>query len=126
EEFLMRLFGLSALVWLLSHIWPVTAGASNDPVFWMVNIAISILFGLGHLPATKSLVGHISPLIFARALLLNGVVGLVFGWLYWHYGIEAAVIAHFVTDIVFHCGGTVVLRLNDRYHFVKTGQAASV
>lgn len=119
EEFLMRLFGFSVLAWLLSRIWHTTAGMPTDPVFWIVNIAMALLFGLGHLPTVASLLGQITPLMFARTMLLNGIVGLAFGWLFWQYGLEAAVIAHFIADIIYHCTGTLVLRLNDRYHFVK-------
>ncbi len=120
EEFLMRLFGLSVLAWLLSRIWHTTAGMPTVLDFWIVNIVMSILFGLGHLPAAKGILGRISPVMFARTMLLNGSVGIVFGWLFWQYGLEAAVIGHFVTDIIIHCGATLVLHLNDRYHVVKT------
>src|SRR6185437_4581615 len=41
EELLMRFFGLSALVWLLSFIWQ-----PNPIIFWCVNVVMAILFGL--------------------------------------------------------------------------------
>ncbi|SRR6266536_769042 len=119
EEFLMRLFGLSVFAWLLSRIWHTSAGLPTGTVFWVATVIMTILFGLGHLPAVKSLLGRITPFMFARTLLLNGPVGLICGWLFWHYGIEAAIVAHFATDIVYHVGGTIMLRLNDRYHFVS-------
>jgi membrane protease YdiL (CAAX protease family) len=34
--------------------------------------------------------------------LLNGIGGVVFGWLYWKKGLESAMIAHFSADIVLH------------------------
>ena len=37
-----------------------------------------------------------------RAIVLNGVGGLVFGWLYWTFGLEAAMVSHFSADIVIH------------------------
>jgi membrane protease YdiL (CAAX protease family) len=79
-------------------------------VFWIANIITTILFGLGHLPALKNLLGAISRPMVARSLLLNAPVGLVCGWLFWTYGIEAAIIAHFSADIVYHVFGTLVLR----------------
>jgi membrane protease YdiL (CAAX protease family) len=72
---------------------------------------MAILFGIGHLPALKSLLGRISPLMLARSLLLNAPIGLICGWLFWTYGIEAAIVAHFSADIVYHVFGTVVMRL---------------
>jgi hypothetical protein len=119
EEVLMRLFGLSVLTWLLSKVWHTAAGLPTQTVFWTVNAIMAILFGLGHLPAAKKLLGKITPLMFTRTLLLNGPIGLICGWLFWRYGLEAAVVAHFSADIIYHVGGTILLRLNDQYHFVS-------
>jgi hypothetical protein len=110
EEFLMRLFGLSVFAWLLSRIWHTSAGLPTSAVFWSANVSMAVLFGLGHLPALKNLLGQIPLLVLARTLLLNAPIGLICGWLYWRYGIEAAVTAHFATDIVYHVGGTTLLR----------------
>jgi hypothetical protein len=110
EEILVRLLGLSALAWLLARIWHTSAGMPTDAVFWVANAIMAILFGIGHLPALKSLLGEIPPLMLARSLLLNAPVGLICGWLFWTYGIEAAIVAHFSADIVYHVFGTVVLR----------------
>jgi hypothetical protein len=38
----------------------------------------------------------------AWVLGANGLVGVVFGWLYWRYGLLAAMIAHFSADVVLH------------------------
>ena len=119
EEILMRLFGLSVFVWLLSRIWHTSAGLPTGTVFWTVNVIMAIVFGLGHLPALKGLLGKITPLMFARTLLLNTPIALICGWLFWTYGIEAAIVAHFAADIIYHVGGTIVLRLNDKHHFVS-------
>ena len=61
----------------------------------------ALLFGLGHLPAT-AVVWPLTPLVVARALLLNGLGGLVFGWLYWRRGLLAAIVAHVGADLVLH------------------------
>ena|SRR5437588_3587469 len=118
EEFLMRLFGLSVLAWLLSRAWHTASGLPTNAIFWIANVIMAVIFGLGHLPAVKTLLGRITPLVLTRTLLLNIPIGLVCGWLFWRYGIEAAVVAHFAADIVYHVGGTIVLRFNDQYHFV--------
>src|SRR5262249_8347705 len=93
EEILMRLFLFSTLVWLSSYV--VHASAF---VFWSINVAVTILFGLGHLPALKQAVGTLPRLMIIRSLLLNAPIGLVCGWLFWTYGIEAAMLAHFSAD----------------------------
>jgi len=41
----------------------------------------------------------LTPLVVVRAIILNGIGGVVFGWLFWKKGIESAIIAHFETDI---------------------------
>jgi Type II CAAX prenyl endopeptidase Rce1-like len=110
EELLVRLFGLSALMWLLSFVWHTTTGAPTTTVFWIANVIMTILFGIGHLPALKGLLGRIPLLMIVRSLLLNAPVGLLCGWLFWTYGIEAAIVAHFSTDIVYHVIGTAILR----------------
>jgi len=60
-----------------------------------------VLFGLGHLPATAELV-PLSSLVVTRAVVLNGVLGVVAGYLYWRQGIEMAMLCHFSADIVLH------------------------
>ncbi len=66
---------------------------------WGAIIAAAILFGLGHLPITSSITA-ITPIVIARAIILNGIGGLVFGWLYWKKGLTYAMACHFTADIV--------------------------
>jgi len=101
EEILLRLFVMSFLVWLGRFISKPQEGKPTSTVFWVANILAAILFGLGHLPATAMLL-PLTPLVITRAILLNGIGGVIFGWLYWKRGLEAAMIAHFSTDIVLH------------------------
>jgi hypothetical protein len=111
EEILMRLFGLSLIAWILSRVWHTSTGLPTNIVFWFANIAMAVIFGLGHLPATKKITGAITPLLLIRSLILNGIIGIACGWLFVRYGIEAAIIAHFSADIIYHVGGSYVLRL---------------
>jgi hypothetical protein len=105
EELLMRLFGVSLLAWLLLFVFHVTVVA-----FWLAIIIMTIIFGMGHLPALKGTLGTMPPMMIMRSMLLNAPVGLLCGWLFWRYGIESAILAHFFTDIVYHVFGTFVLR----------------
>jgi membrane protease YdiL (CAAX protease family) len=101
EEVLLRLFVMSLFVWLGSFISKTVEGKPTSAVFWIANILAAVLFGLGHLPATASFL-PLTPLVIARAIVLNGVAGVAFGWLYWKRGLETAIIAHFTADIVLH------------------------
>ena len=67
----------------------------------MANLGAAILFGLGHLPTTATLVS-LTAMVILRATVLNGIGGVVFGYLYWKRGLEAAMLAHFSADIVLH------------------------
>jgi len=114
EELLTRLLGVSGAAWLFSRAWANVAGAPTPADVWAAILLMALLFGLGHLPAAKAVVGKITPLILGRSLVLNGVLGVACGWLFWTYGIEAAILAHFTADIIYHVGGTVLLRLYER------------
>jgi len=101
EEVLLRLFLMSLLVWLGKFLSKTESGQPTALVFWVSNILASVLFGLGHLPATATLV-PLTPLVIARAVVLNGLLGIALGYLYWKRGLESAMISHFTADLVLH------------------------
>lgn len=101
EEIQLRLFLMSFLVWLGRFVSRNSQGEPTSAVYWVANIVAAVLFGLGHLPAT-ALVVPLTPLVIARAIVLNGLLGIIFGWLYWKRGLEAAITSHFSADIVLH------------------------
>ncbi len=101
EELEMRLLGVSVIAWLLGRVSHTTMGIPSRGAFWVAIGTVAILFGLGHLPAT-SLTVAITPLVVLRAVLLNGILGVLFGTMYWKRGLEAAVLCHFAADIVVH------------------------
>ncbi len=120
EEILMRLFLMSGLIWLLSRIWTLPAGLPTPAIFWTANIAAGVIFGLGHLPATAAIT-KLTPLIVLRAISLNLVGGLVFGYLFWQYGLVAAMIAHFAADIVLHIISPALLKPQKQASTVAVG-----
>jgi membrane protease YdiL (CAAX protease family) len=95
EEILLRLFLMTTLSWLFLKL------KKSDLSIWMAIIITAIVFGLGHLPMTAKLI-ELRPIVVARALILNGIAGIPFGWLYWKKGLETAMVAHFTTDVVLH------------------------
>lgn len=99
EELLIRLGLMTLLLWLASR----SQGDVSVGRFWVVNTVVFAAFALLHLPAATTLLGiAITPLVVVAVLVLN-VVSLLFGWLYWKRGIEAAMVAH----IAFHLGYTL-------------------
>ena len=101
EEIFMRLGLFSLLAWLIGKISRTPEGLPSPLALWMANILVAVLFGIGHLPATAVLV-PLTPLVVARALVLNGLAALVFGHLYWKRGLESAMLAHFTADVFLH------------------------
>ena len=83
----------------------VTIQVAQSAILFAIAIFGGLFFagrvGLGHLPAT-SVVVPLTPLVITRAVVLNGLLGIAFGWLYWKRGLEAAIISHFSADIVLH------------------------
>ncbi|WP_328059863.1 type II CAAX prenyl endopeptidase Rce1 family protein [Geobacillus stearothermophilus] len=48
------------------------------------------------------ILGEFSLIILIRTLVLNGLLGLWFGYLYWKKGLEYAMIAHMSADFFIH------------------------
>ena len=101
EELEMRLLLVSGIAWLLGTISHTAAGIPSRGAFWLSIVIVAIVFGLGHLPAT-SLTVAITPLVVLRAVLLNGILGVLFGTAYWKRGLEAAMLCHFSADLIVH------------------------
>jgi len=101
EEILLRLCVMSLLVWVGRFISKTADGKPTLAVLWTANVLAAVLFGLGHLPATAALV-PLAPLVVTRAIILNGLIGVGFGYLYFKHGLESAMISHFSADIVLH------------------------
>ena len=110
EELLARLFLLSLLLWLARKIAREKSPAASGLVFWIANVIVAVLFSLGHLPAAKLLM-QITPLVITAILCTNGAASLVFGYLCWKRGLEAAILAHFSADVVLHVIGPMFLRV---------------
>jgi membrane protease YdiL (CAAX protease family) len=101
EEILLRLFLMTLIVWIFFKIKKTTDGKPTTIGIWLAIIISAIIFGLGHLPITGTIT-TITPIIVARAIILNGIGGIIFGWLYWKKGLESAMISHFSADIILH------------------------
>ena len=93
EEVMLRLFLMSLIVFVLHKIFERKKEAPSVTVLVVANVISALLFAAGHLPMTLTAIGD-SFVIILRCFLLNGVFGLLFGWLYRKYGIAYAMIAH--------------------------------
>ena len=102
EEVMLRLFFMSLIAFIVWKLCFKKHDKENIPtsVFVIANIVAALLFAAGHLPATISIFGTLTPLILFRCFLLNGGFGLVFGWIYHKYGIAYTMIGHALFHII--------------------------
>ncbi|MDQ3473463.1 MAG: CPBP family glutamic-type intramembrane protease, partial [Acidobacteriota bacterium] len=105
---LMRFFLVTLIAWIAVNILRERGKGLTSRAFWIANIVVAILFGLGHLPSA-ALVMPITPLVVGAALSLNGIAAIAFGLLYRKYGLESAMIAHFIADFVLYVVGVSFL-----------------
>lgn len=77
---------------------------------WGALALTAVLFGVLHLRAVAGLAPLSAPLV-ARTVLLNALGGLVYGWLFWRRGLEAAMLAHAAT----HVGMTLAVWLGQAF-----------
>ncbi len=96
EEVLTRWGLMTLLVWLGALL----AGSPSPAVLWVAIVISGILFGLGHAPGYLAAGCQRSPTFFAAMISLNLWASLIFGWLYWQYGLLAAMMAHALFHLV--------------------------
>ncbi|MBX3388567.1 MAG: CPBP family intramembrane metalloprotease [Phycisphaeraceae bacterium] len=102
EELICRFFLVTLLAWLLGKFWRTPSsqpdGQPTPGAIWTAILIATFLFALGHLPLAARL-GELTPWLVARVLVLNGVAGTVYGYLYTRRGLESAMAAHAATHI---------------------------
>jgi membrane protease YdiL (CAAX protease family) len=104
EELLLRFGIMTLLVWIMFKL----TKKLNSPIYW-IGIAVStLLFALGHFPVAFASVSTPSFTLLTYILIGNSIGGLVFGWLYWKKGFEAACIAHIFTHVAIVLGGLLL------------------
>ncbi|GAB4185846.1 MAG: CPBP family intramembrane metalloprotease [Simkaniaceae bacterium] len=97
EEVMLRIFLFTGIYFLLRKAF--SSFLPRGYFLWITNIIVALVFGLGHLPLAFQLTA-VSVQGILRVLVLNGIGGILFGWLYWSKSLWAAMAAHFIADIV--------------------------
>ena len=99
----LPLFAGSVLGWLAARL------LRNRRATWVVALVVSaLLFGAAHLPAWLA-AAHVTFGLVAGVLVLNGVGGLLLGWIFWRWGLPYAILCHFVGDVVVQALGPRLL-----------------
>ncbi|MWV65394.1 CPBP family intramembrane metalloprotease [Halorubrum sp. JWXQ-INN 858] len=65
----------------------------SAPVMWAAIVVSAVVFGIGHLPALAAVV-EVTAAVAVRTVLLNAIVGIALGWLFWRRSLETAMVAH--------------------------------
>jgi membrane protease YdiL (CAAX protease family) len=105
EEVLLRWGLMTALVWLAWRFLQGRTGTPRAAYVWLAIVVSALLFGAGHLPAAAMLIGHLTTELVLFVVGVNTAFGVLFGWLFWRYGLEAAIIAHGIAHLVSYAAG---------------------
>ncbi|MGE0860853.1 MAG: CPBP family intramembrane glutamic endopeptidase [Gammaproteobacteria bacterium] len=100
EELLVRWGLMTFLVWAP---WRLCGARSQGPraTWFVLGITLSaLLFGAGHLPTVVALGSSLSAVVVVHVLFGNGLAGVVFGTLFWRWGLESAIVAHMLAHAV--------------------------
>jgi len=89
---------MSVVAWLAIGV----AGMPTPWGMWVAIVVAGLLFGLGHLPGAAAVGVKITKPVVVTAVVLNLVVALAFGWLFWRHGLLAAIVAHGLVHAVWH------------------------
>lgn len=93
EELLTRWGLMSLLAWIG---WRMAGKPKDVPAwaFWSAILVAAVLFAAGHLALLFALLNDPPSWGIAAVMIGNTVPGVLFGWLFWRRGIEAAIMAH--------------------------------
>lgn len=104
EELMLRYGLMTALAAIGTMLLGAKEGPRRRVMMWIVVVLVALAFGAGHLPALAMMIEP-TGIVVLRTLLLNGMLGVLYGWLYWRYGIEHAIVSHAFTHGVFWLAG---------------------
>lgn len=100
EEVLLRWGLMTAFAWLAWRFLQHGGGPVHPGLIWLAIAASAVLFGIGHLPVASYLLGSLTFTLGVFVVGLNATFGILFGWLFWRRGLEAAIVAHAMTHLV--------------------------
>lgn len=100
EELLLRWGLMTLLVWLAWRFLQYRSGAPRPLYVWLAIVVSALLFGAGHLPAATMQTAELTGYVVLFIVGTNTAFGVLFGYLYWRYSLEAAMIAHATAHMV--------------------------
>jgi hypothetical protein len=109
EEAVFRFAALSIMMGVISVTYRGAARWNNGVAFWLVNVAQAALFGYVHV-ASGLVASSSGGVVLQTAIASQTWAGLILGYVYRRWGLEAAMFTHFVAD-TFALGGVALWAL---------------
>ncbi|MFD2444983.1 CPBP family intramembrane glutamic endopeptidase [Bacillus sp. CGMCC 1.16607] len=97
EEVIFRWGLLSLVMWLFSLLI-----SSETTVFWIAITVTGMIFGLAHLPGNLAAGCKPSVMLVTTAIIGNLWVSVFCGYLFWKYGLIAAIIVHILFHVLWY------------------------
>lgn len=94
EEVLVRWGLMTAMAWVGWKVLQKDLPQPTPNVMWGAIVLSALVFGLSHIPSVAQFLPELSASVAAYITIGNALFGLVAGYLFWHYGLEAAMTAH--------------------------------
>jgi membrane protease YdiL (CAAX protease family) len=97
EELVYRLLVSTLIAWLTYKILRSLGSSRKAVAQWLGILAAALVFGLAH-------VGNLPdvPHPVLRAVTVNGVAGVILGWIYWWRGLELSILTHGLAILVLY------------------------
>jgi membrane protease YdiL (CAAX protease family) len=97
EEIIFRFGLMNLVVWIGNKVISKGGKEFQTAIIWGANLIAGLVFGMLHLVGMMS----VPDVLFVQVnvVIQNTLVGLVFGWFYWKYGLESAMLTHFLLDV---------------------------
>jgi hypothetical protein len=99
EELIMRWGLMTLVIWAICKV-KKHEGLPSFKIVWVGIGVAALLFALGHLPVLFGISDQPPLWMIVSVVLGNALPGLGFGWLFYKFGIEAAMMAHALTHII--------------------------
>lgn len=96
EEVFFRWGALAVIAWIGLKV----SGHVDSAVRWSAILGAAVLFGLAHVPGARGLGVRMGPALVLVGLTINGLLGVVAGWMVWHRGLVAAMTVHATVHVV--------------------------
>lgn len=94
EEIMLRFGLMTTIIYFLSR----SSSRLKSGHYWLAISIVAIVFALGHLPMTLQLF-EMTPFVWLRLLLLNGMAGMMTGYFYWRFTLESAILCHMMVHV---------------------------